>query len=105
MRAWREAAAARRFLRGQGAHAKALLQRRLLGRVLAGWRRAALAGKLCRTLEVVRQLQVAVERVSQELHHKAQQASAGAGCWSVGGCWGELSVGWVERLRTLLLFG
>ena len=78
--AWRDAAAARRYLRAQGAHAKALLERRLLGRVLAGWRRAALAGKLCHTLEVVRQLQGAVERVSQELQRKAQQASVWVEC-------------------------
>lgn len=75
LRAWREVAAARRYLRAQGAHAECLLERRMLGRVVGGWRRAALAGKLCHTLEVVRQLQSAVERVSQELQHKAQQVS------------------------------
>ena len=55
LRAWREVAAARRYLRAQGAHAECLLERRMLGRVVGGWRRAALAGKLCHTLEVVRQ--------------------------------------------------
>ena len=36
LRAWREAAATRRFLRAQGAHAKVLLERRLLRRLSTG---------------------------------------------------------------------
>lgn len=82
LHAWREAAAERRRRRAQGAHVAALLQRRSLGRALAGWRRAALAGKLCHTLAVVRELQAAVERVSDDLAAKAQQvrrASEGHG--------------------------
>lgn len=85
LRAWRDAAAERRRRRAQGAHVAALLQRRALGRVLAGWRRAALAGKLCHTLAVVRELQGAVERVSEELTTKAQQVRAGrqVGAWAL----------------------
>ena len=75
LHAWRAAVAAKQQRRGQEAHARALLRRRLLGRVVAGWWRAMLAGKLCRTLEVVRQLQGAVERVGEELQHKARQVS------------------------------
>lgn len=71
--AWQQAAAARRARRGQLAHSRALLARRLLGRVVAGWRRAALAGKLYSALEVVHSLQGAVERARYEVDRKTQQ--------------------------------
>jgi hypothetical protein len=77
LHAWQAAAAARRQRRHQLEHARLLLQRRLMGRLLAGWRRATLAGKLCHTLGVVQQLQAAVDRVREELAHKAQQVGWG----------------------------
>ncbi|PSC71599.1 hypothetical protein C2E20_5054 [Micractinium conductrix] len=71
--AWRGVVAAKRAQRHQVAHARALLARRMMSRVLSGWRRAALAGKLYHTLSTVQQLQVAVERAREELEHKSQQ--------------------------------
>ncbi|KAL4442948.1 hypothetical protein ABPG77_008439 [Micractinium sp. CCAP 211/92] len=71
--AWRQSAAARRAQHGQLARARALLARRLLGRVVAGWRRATLAGKLYCALEAVHSLQGAVERARLEADLKAQQ--------------------------------
>ena len=50
-------------------------------RVLSGWRRAALAGKLYHTLSTVQQLQVAVERAREELEHKSQQVGGWVGGW------------------------
>lgn len=77
LHAWRAAAAATRQRRHRLEHARLLLQRRQMGRLVAGWRRATLAGKLCRTLGVVQQLQAAVDRAREELEHTAQQVGWG----------------------------
>jgi hypothetical protein len=73
LRAWRLAAAADRQLQRQLAHARRLLRRRLLGRTLQGWRRAALAGKLGAALSLAGRLQEAAERMSSELDDRAHQ--------------------------------
>eukprot|EP00887_Chlorella_sp_A99_P002813 scaffold6.g2813.t1 len=92
-RAWAEAQAvlrARRALRSAAEqHARrkvlargyecwqqwVLLGRRCLQRMVAEWRRAALAGKLAKSLDAVQQLQGAVEHVRGELQKKAAEAA------------------------------
>lgn len=45
----------------------------MLGRVIAGWQRATLAGKLYQALDVVQHLQSAVGRMREELDLKAEE--------------------------------
>jgi hypothetical protein len=73
---WRAAAACRRRRRRRLGHATALLHGRLLGRVVAAWRLASMAGRLNAALGAVWQLQGAVEGVRQELQRKMEQVGA-----------------------------
>ena len=50
-----------------------VLQRWRLGKALALWRRGVLVSKLQRSLELVKQLQHAIEGVKSELEQKAAE--------------------------------
>jgi hypothetical protein len=73
LRAWRAVTAYQQHQRQQLAYASNWMRRCLLARLLAGWRRATLAAKLCASLEAVTQLQGAVVCMHLELECKAEQ--------------------------------